>query len=478
MRRFICCVFCICLLVSAFPAFAASAADYSDVKVTDWYYDAVNYAAENSLFSGTSPTTFSPKAAVTRGMFVTVLGKYAGASGYPAGSAKITEAINMRTAPGTDKPIAAILHSGDTASIYGIADGWYSASANGATGYIRCDVINASCANFGDVSLSAYYAKYVNWAYANGVVSGTSASSFSPSASISREAICGILFKYAQKQGISLNQTVSKLAFSDESAINPAFVSAVYAMQGAGIISGRPNGSFAPKATATRAETAVILQKFIQNTGKAPAKDYGYSGTVPQRAAAADSYFDDACFIGHSLVVGMKTYFNLLKADYYAVNGISASRMLTYADFELPDGGKGGIADALSQKTYGKVYIMLGVNELSSAPGDRQAFYNSMSSLISTVKQRQPSAKIYVISLTPITKAESNSSATYNRENALNYNGVLQQLCRDKGAGYLDFFTLFCDDDGYMPAEGAASDGIHPVQSQYALMKNYLKTHT
>ena len=121
---------------------------------------------------------------------------------------------------------------------------------------------------------------------------------------------------------------------------------------------------------------------------------------------------------------------------------------------------------------------MLGVNELSSAPGDRQAFYNSMSSLISTVKQRQPSAKIYVISLTPITKAESNSSATYNRENALNYNGVLQQLCRDKGAGYLDFFTLFCDDDGYMPAEGAASDGIHPVQSQYALMKNYLKTHT
>ena len=54
---------------------AAAAGNFSDVKPSDWYYDAVGYAASNGLFSGTSSTTFSPNTSMTRGMFVTVLGR-------------------------------------------------------------------------------------------------------------------------------------------------------------------------------------------------------------------------------------------------------------------------------------------------------------------------------------------------------------------------------------------------------------------
>lgn len=65
------------LLIGIIPihAGAADITDFTDVQPGAWYYDAVEYAAENGLFSGTSPTTFSPNTAMTWGMFVTVLGK-------------------------------------------------------------------------------------------------------------------------------------------------------------------------------------------------------------------------------------------------------------------------------------------------------------------------------------------------------------------------------------------------------------------
>ena len=55
-----------------------------------------------------------------------------------------------------------------------------------------------------------------------------------------------------------------------------------------------------------------------------------------------------------------------------------ASTISDYADFPLPDGGQGTLAQALGQKSYGKVYVMLGVNELSGAETDRQNFYADM----------------------------------------------------------------------------------------------------
>ena len=56
-------------------ASAATVSDFTDVKPGSWYYNAVQYAVDNGLFSGTSGTTFSPEQGMTRGMFVTVLGR-------------------------------------------------------------------------------------------------------------------------------------------------------------------------------------------------------------------------------------------------------------------------------------------------------------------------------------------------------------------------------------------------------------------
>ena len=479
MKKLLSAILCLCLLSFCFPTFAVLAADdFADLRSTDLYYNAVEYAVNHSLFSGTSATMFSPNVPMTRGMFVTVLCKYSGASRYAVGSAQIAEVINLRAGPGTNYTAMAVLHSGDTATVYGTENGWYKVTANGVSGFIRCDLINVHCGPFSDVSASSYYAGCINWAYESGLVSGTSGSTFSPERSVSREEICAILYKLAEKRGLTLNQTNAQTTFPDSTSINRAFLTAVTAMQRAGVISGRTDGYFYPMNAASRAEVATMLQKFIQDTGTAPAADYSYYGTVPESSAVSDSYFDDACFIGHSIVVGMKTYFNLLGADFYAANGMCTTTMQTYKDFDLPDGGTGTLPDALSQKSYRKAYIMLGVNELSGANYDRQSFYSHMSAVLSLVRQKLPQAKVYLIALSPVTKMESEGSSIYNRENILAYNVLLQQLSREKGVGYLDFFSLFADAEGYMPPDGAAPDGIHPVQSQYAVMKNYIKTHT
>ena len=107
MKKFTFALLAFALLLSV-PALAASAADYSDVARTDWYYDAVDYAVSNALFSGTSKTAFSPALPMTRGMFVTVLCGYAGAAGHAAGTAAVTETINLRAGPTTDSAVVTV----------------------------------------------------------------------------------------------------------------------------------------------------------------------------------------------------------------------------------------------------------------------------------------------------------------------------------------------------------------------------------
>lgn len=66
------------LSTAALPVSAASVTDFKDVSPNTWYYNAVDYAASNGLFSGTGKDTFSPETPMTRGMFVTVLGRKSG----------------------------------------------------------------------------------------------------------------------------------------------------------------------------------------------------------------------------------------------------------------------------------------------------------------------------------------------------------------------------------------------------------------
>ena len=109
---------------------------FTDVRESDWFYEDVAFAYENGLFAGTSDTTFSPNASMTRAMLVTVLYRL---EGQPA--------------------------------------------VNGRSG-------------FSDVQYNGYYEDAVTWAADNGIVNGTSTTTFSPNANVTREQMAAILYPY------------------------------------------------------------------------------------------------------------------------------------------------------------------------------------------------------------------------------------------------------------------------------------------
>lgn len=170
-----------------------------------WAADNILFVASRGLLSGTSDTTFSPNTGMTRGMFVTALGRLAG--------------IN----PDSYK-----------------------------TG------------KFTDVKADAYYAPYVNWAAQTGIVEGVTAITFAPDTNINREQMAVIMANYAKKLGYDLPRTLKAVTFADNANISSWAKDAVRAMQQAGILAGKNGNKFDPKGTATRAEVATVLRRFVE----------------------------------------------------------------------------------------------------------------------------------------------------------------------------------------------------------------------
>mgnify|MGYP002588471050 CR=1 FL=1 len=170
---------------------------FADVPQDNWLADAVKYVSENKLMNGTSTTAFSPNENMSRAMLATVLYRM----------------------------------SGETAE----AD-----------------------SSFGDVSSSAYYAAAVNWASSKGIVNGTGADAFSPNASITREQLAAMLYRYAGEPSVSADLS----AYTDVVSISPYAEKAVEWCVAKGILSGKSATRLAPQDTATRAECAAMLQRF------------------------------------------------------------------------------------------------------------------------------------------------------------------------------------------------------------------------
>ena len=493
MKKAICSILIISII---FSMCIIPAAAFSDVSSGDWFAQAVEYVVENGLFQGTSTDTFTPHGTMTRGMFVTVLGRMANAPTSFTTAGIITKSyVNMRSEPTTESDKLDTLDKDTAVEVLAMESGWYKVRANGKTGYIRSDLMAATIEGFTDVPYDMYYTPYISWAYQCGIATGMSTTSFAPNSPITREDICVYLKRYCDYYGIELPVIKAKLTFTDESLIGD--LEAVQALQQAGIINGRDTGAFDPAASVTRCEVAALFQRYgnaeiiepdIPSVPTGSYKGYELFGNIPPKTAKADpSYFDDACFIGHSLVVGMKNYFSLPDADYYAVSGISASRMLEYDRFPLEEtyideegneqNAMGTIGDVLEEKSYGKVYVMLGVNELGPEASHVSSYYNSMTKLVKLIKDKQPKADIYLISITPIGEARCNISVNFTRENALIFNEKLQQVSVEQDVYYLDAFGEYANANGYMPDDCVTSDGIHLLGSKYKILKELILTH-
>lgn len=491
LKRLMAGLLAICLVCAgAGNAFAAYI--FEDVPHNAWYEEAVAYVTENGYFNGVDALSFDPMGGMTRGMFITVLGRMAGVSEDQGMPGLITRSgVNLRQEPNTSSAVLAVLAQGTSVRALGMTGGWYLVHVGELAGYVRGDLMTAYAGGFTDVPAGKYYSPYVEWAVLQEIVSGVTAETFAPEQLLSREQLCAILYNFMTAYEVALPQTVPGAVFADDQQIAPWAKEAVYALQGAGVLNGRSDNAFVPKDGATRAEVAVILKRFIDAIGQEniPNASVQFGVPVPETAAVTDSYFDDACFIGHSMVVGMSNYFRLPNADFYAVNGISASGLLKYEGFSLErtetgaNGqtypAQGTLAEALEKKTgeYSKVYIMLGTNELGPEAYHVNSYAANMGTLIDLVRESQPTAKIYVIATLPVSQERSEEDENFNRENIQRFNTKLLEVSSEKEVYYLDAYSLLADADGYLPADSCLSDGIHILAPQYAQLKAYLKTH-
>lgn len=196
------------LLLGAVPA--AAFAGFADVPADAWYAPAVQTCAEQGLFQGTSPTTFSPDLSMTRGMFVTVLGRME-----------------------------------------------------------NIDPTQADASGFMDVPEDAYYAGYVGWAARSGIVAGVSDSVFEPERGISRQEICTIVHRYLVWKDVSL-QAVPSAQFADDAQIAEWAKESVYVCRSAGIVCGVGDNHFAPNVAARRCEAAQIFKNLLAVLKDAP----------------------------------------------------------------------------------------------------------------------------------------------------------------------------------------------------------------
>jgi len=120
---------------------------------------------------------------------------------------------------------------------------------------------------FNDVGAGLWYTDAVTWGRANSVVSGLGDGIFAPNENITRQDLAVILDNFATQIGAELPTTRASSSFGDQTNIATYATSAVDRFYRAGIVSGMPDGSFNPRGTATRAELATMLHRFLEAAG-------------------------------------------------------------------------------------------------------------------------------------------------------------------------------------------------------------------
>lgn len=173
--------------------------DFSDVPETHWAYPVIETLVQLGVVRGTGEGRFSPEAGVTRAEFVTMLARLSG------------------------------------------------------------DPLGQGTTVFQDVASDAWYAGAVAWAVEQGITTGTSAAAFDPAAAISRQDMAVMIYRFLGGHGISLEKQGTASQFQDVGELSAYAAEAVEYMRRCGVISGRPDGSFAPLESASRAETCSML---------------------------------------------------------------------------------------------------------------------------------------------------------------------------------------------------------------------------
>lgn len=201
---------------------------------------------------------------------------------------------------------------------------------------------------------------------------------------------------------------------------------------------------------------------------------YGDMGV--QRAAAYEftqvdeSYFDDALFIGDSRTVGLRDYTDLSEhADF-----LCETSLTIYKVMEERFKGMGTVEEVLKAKEYGKIYLMVGINELGR--GTTEDFMSKYTEVVDTLHELAPDAKLIIQANMHVSGAKSSSDAIFTNENINARNNAIATLADNETFFYIDMNESVCDENGDLNEE-YTHDQIHLLGKYNELWRQFLLAH-
>ena len=192
--------------------------------------------------------------------------------------------------------------------------------------------------------------------------------------------------------------------------------------------------------------------------------------------AVTEDYFNDAAFIGDSRTVGLFEYGGIEeRADFYAKISLTIYDVFTTPVAKDEETGKKiTVEEALMQKSYGKIYLMLGINELGT--GTTDTFMEEYEKVVARIRELQPDAIIYVQGIMKVTGAKDAEDEIFNNTNIEDKNRAIAGLADNRDIFYIDVNEVVCDAEGSLNAEYTV-DEVHLKAKYYEIWKQFLLEH-
>ncbi|MFR8002551.1 MAG: GDSL-type esterase/lipase family protein [Hydrogeniiclostridium sp.] len=245
------------------------------------------------------------------------------------------------------------------------------------------------------------------------------------------------------------------------------------------------------QSQASQAESSASKNESASSTPQS-GSDGEIPYALPESTRAADSYFDDAVFIGDSVSLKLERYTTQQrssnpgffgKAQFLTAGSMGSGNALEAPSSDsihpLYNGQKMALADAVKASGAKKVYIMLGMNDMAVYGVDGAV--SNMETLIEGILEKTPDAQIFVESATPLVASKNISSHKLNNTNLFSYNQKLSALCKEKGWYFVNVWSTVDDGTGNLKTSYCSDPddmGIHFTDAGCEAWIEYLYTHT
>ena len=218
----------------------------------------------------------------------------------------------------------------------------------------------------------------------------------------------------------------------------------------------KPDTTKTPETTKKPDTTAPVTTKTPDTTKK------------PQ---SNEDYFSDTLFLGDSRTVGFYLYARIPGATYFARTSMNVYNVFDDKVSETKDTSAYNLSELLAERKFGKIYILLGINEIGYS---HNSVVKNYSSVIEYIKQYQPEAKIIIQSNMHVTKKKSESNPnTFANSRIDELNRRLAALADNKRVFYLGFEEIFDDESGAMSPD-YSGDGVHLYAKCYKLWREWI----